>query len=453
MTRCVLDRAVDNTLIIAALGDNGCSAEGGLTGTGNNMATQNGFPDDVQTLLKYVDELGGPKHENHFAVAWAWAVDTPMKWTKQVASHFGGTRSGLIIDWPARIKAHGEVRSQFSHMIDIPPTIYEAAGIKFPDTFEGVKQTPLAGTSMMYTFDNANAPERHTRQYFEIMGNRGIYDNGWMACARHGLPWVLVGRTGDFDKDQWELYNLKEDFSQGNDLAASNPGKLKQMQALFGEEAKKYDVLPLDDRFSERGKVPDRPSITRGRTQFVYHEGTTRIPEGSAPNVKAVSHTITADLEVPEGGANGVIVAAGGSAGYTLFVKDGKLMYENNFFGRERDLIASSKPLPTGKVNVRFEYTQESKEYGGGGTGALFINGEKAGEAKFAHVPPVRYSATETFDIGMDLGEAVSEQYHGPFAFSGHIEQVVFDIKPAEHTAAVDQKIRQMELQSTAARE
>lgn len=419
----------DNTLIMLVAGDNGCSAEGGLTGTLNNMATQNGFPDDVATMLKSLDEIGGPKHENNFSACWAWAVDTPFQWTKQVASHFGGTRTGTVISWPAKIKDGGGFRPQFHHVIDIAPTIYEAAGVPMPEKVNGITQVPLAGVSMVYTFADAKAADRRKTQYFEIMGNRGVYHDGWMATARHGLPWVLLGRNGNFAGDQWELYDLSKDFSQADDVAAKFPDKLKELQKVFDAEAKKYNVYPLDDRFTERAAVPERPSHTRGRTTFTYYPGAVRIPEGSAPNVKARSHTITAELEIPDARAEGVIVCAGGSAGYSFFVKNGVLMYENNFFGKERDLIKSDTPLPKGKVTVVFEYTHESKEYGGGGTGRLFVAGKKVAEGKFKHVVPVRYSATETFDVGEDRGEAVSEQYKGPFKFTGKIEKVVVDLK------------------------
>jgi arylsulfatase A-like enzyme len=418
----------ENTLTIAVLGDNGCSPEGGLTGTLNNMATQNGFPDDVATMLTCIDEIGTSHHENHFAVGWAWAVDCPFQWTKQVASHFGGNRTGVCVTWPARVKAKGELRDQFHHVIDIAPTIYEAAGIEFPDAVNGVAQQPLNGTSFIYTFDQARAESHHSTQYFENSGNRAIYHEGWIASARHGLPWVLLGRTGDFENDRWELYDLKQDFSQAVDLAQAHPEKLQELQALFKKEAEANFVFPLDDRFSERAHVPDRPSVVRGRTRFKYYGGTTRISEGTAPNVKACSHTITARIVVPVGGAEGVIVAAGGGAGYTLFVKDGELMYENNFFGKSRDLLRADSKLPSGDVEVAFDYTHESKEYGGGGTGRLLVNGSQVAQARFAHVPPARYSATETMDIGRDLGEAVSNEYTGPFAFTGELKDVVFEL-------------------------
>lgn len=421
----------ENTLVILALGDNGASAEGGLTGSLNSIAVLNGIPDTLPEMVKHIDELGSPKYENHYSVGWAWAVDTPFQWTKQVASHFGGTRSGFTVAWPARIKAHGEVRTQWHHFIDVAPTIYEAAGITMPQNVNGQKQVPLAGVSMVYTFDSPGAPGRHRTQYFEIYGNRAIYHDGWIAAARHGLPWVTVGKKGDFDKDTWELYDLKTDFSEASDLAAKNPAQLRQMQALFQQEAKKYNVLPLDDRFAERANVPDRPSHTRGRTSFTYYPGTVRLPEGSAPNVKARSHEITAVFDA-EAQTQGVIVAAGGSAGYTLFVKDGYLIYENNFFGRERDQIKSSTRLPAGRITAQFRYTHEDTSYGGGGTAVLYVNGQEVGRARFAHVVPARYSATETFDVGRDTGEAVSEAYQSPFPFTGKLDHVTVDISPQQ---------------------
>lgn len=423
----------DNTLVILSLGDNGCSAEGGLHGTINNMATQNGFPDDVAVMLSHIDELGGPEHENHFSVGWAWSVDCPFQWTKQVASHFGGTRTGLILHWPDRITDAGGVRPQFHHVVDIAPTIYEAVGVSMPDTVNGVKQVPLAGVSMGYTYDDASAAGRHVTQYFEIMGNRAIYHDGWIASARHGVPWVLIGKTGDFENDRWELYDLTSDFSQAVDISAKHPEKLKELQALFEQEAAKYNVFPLDDRFAERGQVADRPTISGGRKTFTLYPGTVRVPEGSAPNLKAKSHRITAEFEVPASGVEGVIVCCGGgSGGYSLFVKDGRLVYENNFFARRRDVIRSSEPLPTGPVTAVFDYVQQGKGWGEGGAARLSVNGKVVGEATFAQVAPVRFSATETFDIGEDRGAPVSDQYQGPFKFTGDLKQVVIEIDPTE---------------------
>ncbi len=423
----------DNTLVIYIAGDNGPSAEGSLTGTTNNMMTQNGVPDDVASQLPEIDELGGPKHENHFAVGWAWAGSAPFAWMKRVPSHLGGTRNGTVISWPKRITDKGGLRTQFHHCIDVVPTIYEAAGVKFPETINGVKQVPLAGVSMTYTFEQPNAPSQRTTQYFETGGHRAIYHEGWIACARHGVPWVLTGST-PFDKDVWELYDLTKDFSQANNLAASQPQKLKELLAIFDREAQRFNVYPLDDRFAERASNPNRPSVTRGRTSFAYAAGTTRIPEGSAPPIYRRSHRITAEIELPPNSAEGVIIACGGSgAGYTLYVKDRRLIYEYNFFGKNRYKVTSDKPLPAGKVQVAFAYEQGAgTEPASGGVGKLFIDGQPAGKGRIERVVPHRFSATETLDIGMDLGATVAETYHtqAPFAFTGKINRVVVELKP-----------------------
>jgi arylsulfatase A-like enzyme len=419
----------DNTMIICIVGDNGASAEGGLTGTINDVASMNGIPDNVIDMLKHIDQLGGDSMDNHFSVGWALAIDAPFQWTKQVASHFGGTRNGLIINWPKRIAAHSGVRSQFHDVIDIAPTIYDAAHITFPDKVNGITQVPLAGTSMAYTYDDASAKGHRSTQYFEEYGNRAIYHDGWVAAARHGLPWVLVGRKGDFENDQWELYNIDEDFSEANNLAASNPKKLEEMKKIFDEEAKKYNVYPLDDRFAERGADPLRPSFTRGKTSFTYYPGAVRIAEGSAPSIHMRSHSITADVKIA-GGTKGVIVAQGGNlGGYTLYIKDNKVFYENNYFGKNIDVITSTIPLPQGNDVIKFEYTQESKEYAGGGTGRLYINGKLAGEKRFAHVVPIRFSATETFDVGEERGSTVSKSYTAPYKFTGELKKVTVDLK------------------------
>lgn len=298
------------------------------------------------------------------------------------------------------------------------------------------------GTSIVPTFSNAKAPETHLTQYFEIFGNRAIYNKGWIATARHGLPWVLVGKKGDFENDKWELYNIENDFSEANDIAAQEPEKLKQLQKLFDVQAKQNEVYPLDDRFAERAVVPDRPSVTRGKTDFTYYPGAVRIPEGSAPNVKAKSHAITANIEISDK-IQGVLVAAGGSGGYSFFIKDGYLMYENNFFSKERDVLKSSEKLPKGKVKVAFEYIHTGKKYGEGGNAKLFINGKEVAKGVFAHVPPARYSATETFDIGEDTGEPASTQYKDNFAFNGKIESVNIKLLPGTATKEVETKTKE----------
>lgn len=417
----------DNTLVIYIVGDNGASGEGSPTGTTNIIALLNGESDSVEAQLPVIDELGGPRHDNHYPVGWSWAGSTPFQWMKRVPSHFGGTRNGLIVSWPAGIQSKGGIRTQFHHVIDITPTVLEAARIPMPTSVNGVAQVPLAGVPMNATFDNPNAKGLRTRQYFENGGHRAIYADGWVASAFQGVPWMMTGSVGNFDKTRWELYNIEKDFSQANDLAARYPEKLREMQAIFAEEAAKFDVLPLDDRFAERAFNPERPSVTRGRKLFTYQAGTTRVPEGSAPPVYQQSHTITARLVIPKGGAEGVIVAQGGSpAGYALFVQDGRLVYESNFFARQRTVLVSSDPLPEGPVTVSMTYVQGDRARAGGGMATLRVNGAKVAEGRIPRVVVNRYSATETFDIGMDLGSTVSDRYHhkAPFAFTGTIEQV-----------------------------
>ena len=420
----------DNTLIIYVAGDNGPSAEGSLTGTLNNMMTQNGIPDTVEDQLPKIDEIGGPMHENHFPVGWAWAGSSPFQWMKRVPSHFGGTRNGMVISWPARIKDKAGLRTQFHHAIDVVPTILEAANIPEPKTVKGVTQTPMAGTSMVYTFDDPKASSHRTTQYFETGGHRAIYRDGWVAASFHGVPWELSGSIG-FENNTWELYNIEEDFSEAVDLSEKYPEKLKELEGIFDAEAKKYNVYPLDDRFVERVVNPERPSVTRGKTHFEYAPGAKRIPEGSAPPIYARNHSITVNFEMPSKGGDGVLVADGGSsAGFTLYVINGKPVYEMNFFGKERYKVTSNKALPKGKVTLTMNYTQQGKAPEGG-TATLLVNGEEVASGKIDMVPPVRYSGTETLDIGMDLGAVVSTSYHdkAPFAFDGKIEKVTFELK------------------------
>ncbi|UTF58571.1 arylsulfatase [Gilvimarinus sp. DA14] len=420
----------DNTLVIYIAGDNGPSAEGSLSGTLNNMMTQNGIPDSVEAQLPKMDEIGGPLHENHFPVGWAWAGSAPFQWMKRVPSHFGGTRNGMVISWPEKIKDKGGLRSQFHHVIDVAPTILEAAGLPEPSKVNGAKQTPMAGTSMLYSFAEAKAPSQRTTQYFETGGHRAIYHDGWVAASFHGVPWALSGSAG-FANDTWELYNIEEDFSQAVDLAKQHPDKLKKLKKIFDKEAKKYNVYPLDDRFVERASNPERPSVTRGKTHFEYVQGVKRIPEGSAPPAYARSHVINVSLDSSGVDDNGVLVANGGSsAGYTLYVMDGKPVYEVNFFGKERYKVIADSILPKGKVTLTMQYTQEG-EAPNGGSAKLLVNGKEVGSGRIDMVPPVRYSATETLDIGMDLGATVSTAYShmGPFEFNGTIEKVTFDLQ------------------------
>lgn len=424
----------DNTLIVLIAGDNGASAEGSITGTLNNVMTQNGIPDTVEAQLAMIDEIGSsPAHENHYPVGWAWAGSSPFQWMKRVPSHFGGTRNGMIVSWPAQISDTGGIRTQFHHVVDIAPTILEAVGISEPRVVNGVDQTPMTGVSMGYSFSDADAPGTRLTQYFETGGHRALYHDGWVAASFHGVPWELSGSIG-FDDSVWELYNIEEDPAQANDLAAENPEKLAELQAIFDEEARKFDVYPLDDRFAARLTNSERPSVTRGRSSFTYAPGTTRIPEGSAAPVYQRSHTITAEIEVPEGGASGVLIANGGSsAGYTLYLEDGIPVYEFNFFGRDVYRVAGDAPLAPGPHTITMIYEQQPFEGTDvtGGTATLLVDDTVVGSGEIAQVVPSRYSATETLDIGMDLGATVSPAYReeAPFAFTGSIEQVSVELQ------------------------
>jgi arylsulfatase A-like enzyme len=409
----------DNTLIMWEIGDNGSSMEGTLNGVFNEMASLNGQPEDTSYVLNHIDEIGGPQSYNHFPVGWAWAMNTPFQWGKQVASHFGGTRNPLVISWPSRIKDKGTLRTQFHHVIDVVPTLLEAASIPEPVEVNGVWQKPIEGVSMMYSFDDAKAKGHRGTQYFEMFGNRALYHDGWIAVCRHGrLPWVSQG-SYDFANDKWELYNIDDDFSEANDLAAKNPDKLRELQDMFWAEAAKYNVLPLDDRFIERADPSLRPSLIAGRTHFTYFSGASRIPESSSANIKNKSHIITAYVDQP---GDGVLVAAGGTVGgYTLFVKDGKPTYEYNWFGQARYRVTSSEQLPQGKSTIRVEFKYDGGGLAKGGTVAMFLNDKKVAEGKVDKTIYARFSADETFDIGLDTGSPVSNLYPSPFKFNGSL--------------------------------
>jgi arylsulfatase len=428
---------LDNTLIFWEIGDNGASMEGTLNGVFNEMSSLNGLPEDTAFVLTHVDEIGGPASYNHYPVGWAWAMNTPFQWGKQVASHLGGTRNPLVVSWPKRIKDVGGVRTQFHHCIDIVPTILEAAGIPEPTSVGGVAQKPIEGISMMYSFADAKAKGKRNTQYFEMVGNRAVYDNGWIATCRHGrLPWENIG-SYDFDKDQWQLYNLDDDFSETNDLASANPLKLKELQDLFWIEAAKHNVLPLDDRFIERADPAMRPSLIEARTRFTYFPGVRRVPESSSPNVKNKSHTITVDVEVPRAGADGVLVAAGGNVGgYALFVKDGKPSFEYNYFTVERFKIVSNDTLTPGKHTIRFEFRYDGGGVGKGGTGRLVVDGREVARGRIEKTILGRFSADETFDTGEDTGSPVSNAYRGPFPFEGTIMKTEIDLAPEKLGAA-----------------
>jgi arylsulfatase len=421
---------LDNTLVIYIVGDNGASAEGGLTGSVNELKVFNGVTECPQQLLTAYDDLGSPKTFNHFHAAWAWAVNTPFQWTKQIASHFGGTRNPLVIAWGDRIRDQGGLRSQFHHVIDIAPTILDVAGIPIPETVNGVEQQPIEGTSLVYSFEAADAPSRHKTQYFEMFGNRAIYDQGWVAAARHPrLPWQ-GSVSSDFDADPWELYYIAKDFSEANNLAQQNPTKLKQLQTLFLKEAKKYQVLPLDDRSFERFDVKSRPSFTAGRTQLTYYPGAIGIPEGSAPDLKNRSFSITAEIDIPDSGAEGILVTQGGRfAGWSLFLQGGKPTYAYNFLNSDRTIIQASEPVPIGASTVRFEFQYDGGTPGAGGTGKLFINDKPVAEGHIDKTVAYRWALDETFDVGQDTGTPVVESYQVPFAFTGNLQRIVVNLR------------------------
>src|SRR5215472_1272604 len=428
---------LENTLVIFLMGDNGASAEGTLQGTTNEVATAaNSVTESLPYLLSMIDELGGPKTYNHYPVGWAHAMDTPMQWTKQVASHFGGTRNGMVISWPARIKDKGSLRSQFCHVIDIVPTIYEAAGITPPTVLDGVQQKPLEGVSLVYTFDNANAPTRHSVQYFEIVGNRAIYKDGWMASTTPlRLPWVTIGFEPNPDDFKWELYNINEDFSQANNLADKFPEKLKELQDAFDVEAKKYNVYPLDSSFASRADPAIRPSLTRGRSEFVYFPGMIRIPEGSAPDFKNKSWTIAAEVTIPQPGANGVLATIGGRyGGWALLLQDSKPSFAYAFSNQPQHKyrVASDQPLAPGNHIVRVKFVYDGGGIGKPATATLLVDEKQVAEGRIEHTIPIRFSLDETFDVGQDTGTPVLEEYESkmPFRFTGTLTKFVVVLEP-----------------------
>jgi len=441
---------LDNTLVIFMMGDNGASAEGTLQGTTNEVGTAaNGVKESIPFLLSMIDELGGPRTYNHYPVGWAHAMDTPMQWTKQIASHFGGTRNGLVISWPARIKDKGGLRSQFCHVIDIVPTIYEAAKITPPKVLDGVEQKPLDGVSLVYTFDNATAATRHGTQYFEMFGNRAIYKDGWMASTTPlRLPWVTIGFEPSPDDFKWELYNIDEDFSQANNLVDKNPDKLKELQDAFDVEAKKYNVYPLDSSFASRADPAIRPSLTRGRSEFVYFPGMIRIPEGSAPDFKNKSWSIAAEVTIPPGGANGVLATMGGRyGGWALLMQDSKpeFAYAYSNQPEHKYRVISDQALAPGNhiVRVKFEYTGGG--FGKAATATLLVDEKQVGQGQIPQTIGVRFSLDETFDVGEDTGTPVLEEYEAkmPFRFTGTLKRFVAVLEPSKLSAEEQQRLRE----------
>jgi arylsulfatase A-like enzyme len=432
---------LDDTLIYYIIGDNGASAEGTLNGTYNEMINFNGAAalETPEFLMARLDKLGGPESYNHYAVGWAHAMNTPYQWTKQVASHWGGTRNGTIVHWPKGIKGKGEIRSQFHHVIDLAPTILEAAGLPEPLSVNGVQQRPIEGVSMLYSFNDAKADERHETQYFEMFGNRGIYHKGWTAVTKHKTPWLLVGeKVVPLDDDVWELYDTSKDWSQSNNLAKQMPEKLHALQRLWLIEAARYNVLPIDDRVAERMN-PDtagRPVLIKGNTQILFGS-MGRLSENSVVSIKNKSHSVTSEIVVPKTGAEGVIVAQGGNiGGWSLYAKDGKLKYCYNLLGIQHFYVESANVIPEGDHQVRMEFVYAGGGLGKGGDVSLYVDGKKAGEGKVPATAAMVFSADDGCDVGEDTGAPVSEDYgpHGN-AFTGHVKGVQIAIAAAAEAA------------------
>ena len=431
--------ALDNTLLIYIVGDNGASAEGGPEGAYNEMMALNGIINTAEINMPHLENWGDPSTFPHYAIGWAWAGDTPFQWTKQIASHYGGTTNGVVIHWPTRIKAKGEVRSQFTHVTDIAPTVLEATGLPFPKSVNGTAQRPFDGTSMIYTFDNPKAKETHTTQYFEMFGNRGIYHDGWVACTRHSIPWLMVPLP-PLSKDTWELYHMAEDFSQAHDLAAQNPAKLKELQDLFTKEAIKNHVLPIDDRRSERfdATIAGRPDLMGGRTSLTVYPGMTGMAENAFINVKNRSYTITAPVELKDANTSGVIIAqAGAFGGWVLYMKEGKVHHEYNYFGVERTNIGGQTALSPGKHEIKYEFIVDAPKPGSGGKSALYVDGKKVAEGRIPKAQPYAFSADEGVDVGMDNETMVSNDYKpGQNRFTGKIIKVTIDTTPSNLSEA-----------------
>jgi arylsulfatase len=440
---------LDDTLVYCIVGDNGASAEGTVNGSFNELLMLNGAAalETVDFMAARVDKFGTPEAYNHYAVGWAHAMDTPYQWTKQVASHWGGVRNGTIVRWPNGIKAKGEIRNQFSHVIDVAPTVLEAAGLPAPTFVNGIQQAPLEGVSMAYSFDDAGADERHTSQYFEMFVNRGIYHQGWTAVTRHSTPWLMAPPPA-IEDDVWELYG-PDDWTQARNLAADQPDRLGHLQRLFLIEATKYNVLPLDDRRVERFNpdVAGRPQLIRGNSQVLFG-GMGRLTENSVVPMKNKSYAITADIDVPEGGGNGTVVAMGGAfGGWSIYLHEGRPAHCYNLFGMQRFKIYGDDPVPAGDHQVRVEFTYDGGGLGKGGTYGMFVDGAKVAEGRVPGTVPMIFSGDETTDVGSDGGTPVTDDLaEGQTSFTGHVRWVQIDIgedaQDSDHLISPEERYR-----------
>ncbi len=434
---------LDNTLIYYIIGDNGASAEGTLNGAFNEMANFNGMAalETPEFMLSKMDELGSPTSYNHYAVGWAWAMDTPFQWTKQVASHWGGTRNGAIVHWPNGIDERGGLRAQFTHVIDIAPTILEAAGLPEPTMVNGVQQSPMEGTSMLYTFTEPDTPERHDLQYFEMFGNRGIYFKGWSAVTKHRTPWVLTGELPPFDDDVWELYDGTTDYSQARDLKTEHPDMLSKLQRLWLIEATKYNVLPMDDRGAERFEpsLAGRPTLIHGTSQLFF-AGMGRLSENSVVSIKNKSFSVTAEIEIPDGGADGVIIAQGGRfGGWAVYTKAGKAKFVYNVLGIQAFTTEATEPIPAGTHQVRMEFAYDGGGLAKGGDVTLYHDGKPVGTGRVAATQAMIFSADETTDIGYESGTPVTDDYTvATSRFTGKIHWVQIDLGDDDHDHFID---------------
>jgi len=439
---------LDNTIVYYIIGDNGASAEGTVNGAFNEMANFNGMAalETPEFMISKLDELGSPASYNHYSVGWAWAMDTPFQWTKQVASHWGGTRNGTIVHWPNGIDEPGGLRSQFTHVIDVAPTILEAAGLPEPMMVNGVLQSPIEGTSMLYTFNAAEVPERHDLQYFEMFANRGIYHKGWSAVTKHRTPWVMHGAVlPAFDDDIWELYDGSSDYSQARDLAAEKPEMLAKLQRLWLIEATKYNVLPIDDRGAERlePSIAGRPTLIRGKSQLLF-AGMGRLSENSVVSIKNRSFSVTADIVVPAGGAEGVIIAQGGRfGGWALYAKDGSAKFVYNVLGIHEFSTVAESPIATGNHQVRMEFAYDGGGLAKGGDVSLYYDGTAVGNGRVGATQPMVFSADETTDIGYESGTTVTPDYTAHSSrFSGTINWVQIDVGTDDHDHFIDPEER-----------